>query len=93
MKIVVADHPQLDMSLEENLVKEAGMSFGVAEPQCRTSDDVIRAAADADALVVQYAPITEEVLAALPGLHIVSLPLIGVDAVDIEAARREQCHW
>ncbi len=88
MKIVVADHPQLDMSLEENLVREAGMSFGVAEPQCRTSDDVIRAASDADALVVQYAPITEEVLAALPGLHIVSLPLIGVDAVDIEAARR-----
>jgi len=64
------------------------MSFGVADPQCRTPDDVIRAAADANALVVQYAPVTEEVLAALPGLHIVSLPMIGVDAVDIEAARR-----
>jgi D-3-phosphoglycerate dehydrogenase len=88
MKIVVVDHPQSDLSLEENLVRKAGMSFGVAEPQCRTSDDVIRAAADADALIVQYAPITEEVFAALPRLYIVSLPLIGVDAVDIEAARR-----
>jgi len=88
MKIVIADYPQSDLSLEEDLVKEAGMSFSMAEPQCLTPGDVIRAAADADALVVQYAPVNEEVLAALPGLHIVSLPMIGVDAVDTEAARR-----
>lgn len=88
MKIVIADYPHSDLSLEDNLVKQAGMSFGVAAPPCRTSDDVIRAAADADALIVQYAPVTEEVLMALPGLRIVSLPMIGVDAVDVEAARR-----
>ena len=88
MKIVIADYPQSDLSLEENLVKEAGMSFKAAEPQCRTPDDVIRAGAEADALVVQYAPVTKEVLEALPGLHIVSLPMIGVDPVDVESARR-----
>ena len=88
MKVVVADHPQEDLSLEDGLLREAGMSLAVAEPQCRTPGDVIRAAADADAMVLQYAPVTEEVLAALPRLRIVSLPLIGVDAVDTEAARR-----
>lgn len=88
MKVVIADHPQSDLSLEENLLKQAGMSMAVAEPACRTPDEVIRVAADADALVVQYAPVTEAVLAALPQLHIVSLPMIGVDPVDVEAARR-----
>ena len=88
MNVVIADHPQDDPSLEERLLADAGMSVSVADPQCRTPDDLIRAAADADAIVLQYAPVTEEVLAALPRLQIVSLPLIGVDAVDTEAARR-----
>ena len=88
MNVVIADHPQEDLSLEERLLADAGLSVSVADPQCRTPDDLIRAAADADAIVLQYAPVTEEVLAALPRLQIVSLPLIGVDAVDTEAARR-----
>ena len=88
MKVVIADHPQEDLSLEKGLLADAGMSVSVADPQCRTPGDVIRAATDADAIVLQYAPVTDEVMAALPRLHIVSLPLIGVDAVDTEAARR-----
>ncbi len=88
MKVVIADHPQSDLSLEENLLTEAGMSMALADPPCRTPDEVIRAATDAEALVLQYAPITEAVLAALPQLHIVSLPMIGVDPVDVEAASR-----
>ena len=88
MKVVIADHPQEDLGLEKGLLADAGMSVSVADPQCRTPDDVIRAAADADAIVLQYAPVTDEVMAALPRLRIVSLPLIGVDAVDTEAARR-----
>ena len=88
MNVVIADHPQEDLSLEERLLADAGLSVSVADPQCRTPDDLIRAAADADAIVLQYAPVTEQVLAALPRLQIVSLPLIGVDAVDTEAARR-----
>ena len=35
-----------------------------------------------------YAPITEKVFAALPNLRIVSVPLVGVDAIDTEAAAR-----
>jgi len=88
MKVVIADHPQEDLSLEKGLLADAGMSVSVADPQCRTPGDVILAAADADAIVLQYAPVTDEVMAALPRLRIVSLPLIGVDAVDTEAARR-----
>jgi D-3-phosphoglycerate dehydrogenase len=40
------------------------------------------------ALIVQNAPVTERVLAALSDLRIVSVPGIGVDAIDIAAAKR-----
>ena len=38
-------------------------------------------------MIVQSAPITGRVFAALPGLRIVSVPGIGVDMVDLDAAR------
>ncbi len=87
MKIVFTDWVQPDLELEEGLLTAASMALVAAEPQCRTPADVIRAAEGAEALVVLYAPITREVFAALPRLRIVSLPLVGVDAIDLEAAR------
>lgn len=53
---------------------------------CQTEDDVIALAADADALLVQYAPITARVLDALPRCKIISRYGIGVDTIDISAA-------
>ena len=46
-----------------------------------------RAAQDVDAVIVQYAPITAEVLEALPRLRLVSRYGVGVDVVDTDAAR------
>ncbi len=87
MKIVYTDWVQPDLELEERILAAAGMALVAAEPQCQTAADVIRVAEDAEALIVLYAPITHEVFAALPHLRIISLPLVGVDAVDLEAAR------
>jgi D-3-phosphoglycerate dehydrogenase len=91
MRVVFTDFVQPDVSLERALLSEAGLELVAAEPQCATEDEVIAAAQgaqDAVALIVQNAPITERVLAALPDLRIVSVPGIGVDAVDIEAAEK-----
>ena len=88
MRVVFTDYIQPDLNLEEALLREAGLPMAVANPQCRTAEDVICAGRDAEALVVLYAPITEDVLGALPQLRIVSLPLVGVDAVDLEAAKK-----
>ncbi len=63
------------------------MAMVRARRQCRSAEDVIRLAADAEALVVQSVPVTDPVFAALPGLRIVSVPGIGVDSVDLDAAR------
>ncbi|WP_104169326.1 C-terminal binding protein [Cryobacterium sp. M23] len=86
MKIVITDcdHPQ---TAEETAVARAhGVELVLA--QCRTEDDVIAAGRDADGLVVQYAPITETVLAALPQLKAIGRYGVGYDTVDVPAATR-----
>jgi D-3-phosphoglycerate dehydrogenase len=91
MRVVFTDFVQPDVELERRLLSEADLELVVAEPHCATEDQVIAAAQgaqDAVALIVQNAPVTERVLAALSDLRIVSVPGIGVDAIDIAAAKR-----
>lgn len=88
MRVVFTDFVQSDIELERRLLDGADLELVAAEPPCATEEEVIRAAQDATALIVQNAPMTERVFAALPGLRIVSVPGIGVDAIDVEAAER-----
>lgn len=88
MRVVFTDFVQSDLQLEQGLLNAAGLQLVAAEPQCGTEDEIIACAKDASALIVQSAPVTERVLAALPTLRIVSVPGIGVDMVDLDAARK-----
>ena len=84
MRIVITDCDH-DAIAEERRVAEAhGVDLELF--QCRSEDEVIAAAADADAIVVQYAPITARVLDALPGLRAIGRYGVGVDTVDVAAA-------
>jgi len=87
MRVVFTDYTQPDLALERRLCAEAGLELVAADPQCRSEDAVIAAARGAAALVVQAVPVSARVLAALPDLRIVSVPGVGVDMVDTEAAR------
>ncbi|NYK12174.1 C-terminal binding protein [Leifsonia naganoensis] len=51
-----------------------------------SADDIVAAAADASALIVQWAPITGELLDRLPNLRFISRLGIGYDMIDVEAA-------
>ena len=53
---------------------------------CRTADDVVATCQDADALIVQWAPITRDVLASLPRVRAIARFGIGVDMIDVAAA-------
>lgn len=53
---------------------------------CRSEEDVIRYAWDADGIIVDYAPITRRVIENMPKLKVVSRYGIGVDNIDVEAA-------
>jgi D-3-phosphoglycerate dehydrogenase len=82
--VVVTDSDLPSGGAEERLLGEAGIASRRAD--CRSEQDVIDACAGADALIVQWAPISARVLDALPGVRMISRLGIGVDMVDVGAA-------
>lgn len=82
-KILYADNDYTDIDLELGIFGPAGIDVVVA--QCRSEDDVIAKAQGCRAILLQYAPITSRVLAALPDLGIVSRIGAGYDTIDPKA--------
>ena len=85
MRVLVTDSDYPSLHIETDVLDAAGLELATAS--CRTAEEVIEAAAAVDALLVQYAPITAAVFEALPQLRLVSRYGVGVDVVDLEAAR------
>jgi D-3-phosphoglycerate dehydrogenase len=85
MRVLVTDADYGALDLEAEVLRAAGHELLTA--RCRTAGEVIAAAQDVDAVLVQYAPITAEVLDALPRLRLVSRYGVGVDVVDTDVAR------
>lgn len=86
VRVLVTDWEFDDLGVEERVLGEAGLE--VVAAQCRTPEEVITAATacGARALLVQYAPITAEVIRGIEGLGVVARYGVGVDNVDLEAA-------
>ncbi len=85
MRVLVTDAEYERLDIEADVLADAGIELRTA--MCRTPADVVAAASDVDAVIVQYAPITADVLEALPRLRLVSRYGVGVDVVDQDAAR------
>ena len=60
LRVLVTDADYGVLDIEEQVLAAAGHELRTA--RCRTPAEVIAAARDADAVLVQYAPITAEVL-------------------------------
>ena len=54
--------------------------------KCRTEDEVIAQCADAEALIVQYAPMTRRVMEQLKRCKVIVRYGVGVDNIDLKAA-------
>lgn len=85
-RILFADYDYPDLELETELFRRHGIDVRTA--QCRSEDDVIAAARGCFGILLQYAPITERVLASLPELSIVSRIGAGFDTVDTQACAK-----
>ena len=85
-RVLLADYEFPDLALERELYAQADAELVVA--QCRTEADVIAAAAGCVGILLQAAPITAKVVAALPKLGIVSRIGAGVDTVVTAACAR-----
>jgi D-3-phosphoglycerate dehydrogenase len=73
-----------DTGVEREVLSAIGAE--VVRASCKTPEEVIEVARQADALMVQWAPITAEVIQALERCQIVSRYGIGLDMIDLEAA-------
>jgi D-3-phosphoglycerate dehydrogenase / 2-oxoglutarate reductase len=85
LTVIITDHGFPNLKHEEAVIGAAGSKLVVA--QCRTPGDVIAAARDADALLVQWAPVDAAVIAALARCKVIVRYGIGYDNVDTAAAK------
>lgn len=84
VRIVITDCDHDSFAAEYELTDLAGAELVLT--QSRTATELIENAAGADAILVQYAPITAEVMDALPQLRAIGRYGVGVDSVDVDAA-------
>ena len=85
MKIVVTDHAFPDLATEEAVATAAGASLVGA--QTKDPARLAAAVADADAVITQFAPVNADVIGAMQRARAIVRYGIGVDNVDLAAAR------
>lgn len=84
-KVVITDWTFSDLTLEENLFRESGIDL--VGRQCKTESELIALVADADAVITQFARLNVNVIAAMTRARAIVRFGIGVDNVDLAAAR------
>lgn len=83
-RIIITDYEFDSVAIEQSVADIYGVDL--IRAHCTSEDEVLAAAADADGIVVQYAPITGGVIHALPRLKAIGRYGVGVDNIDVSAA-------
>jgi D-3-phosphoglycerate dehydrogenase / 2-oxoglutarate reductase len=83
-KVVIADYDFGDVDIEKSIVTDAG--FELVAAQCKSEDDVIAAASNADAVITQYAEVGRRAIQSFKRCKVIARYGIGVDIVDVDAA-------
>ena len=84
--VVITDYDYDDVDIERKIIQDAG--FELIAAQCKTEDDVIGIARDADAVIAQYAHVYAKAIDAFTRCRIIARYGTGVDIVDVDAATR-----
>lgn len=82
--IVITDRGKLDGIEAIEFLRSAGHEVAVLDTL--DAADVASRAADADALIISFARITRDTIAAIPNLKAIATTSVGVNTIDIEAA-------
>ena len=84
--VVIADYDYGDVAVERAVIEGAGLRLTAAH--CKTEDEVIDVARDADAIIAQYATVGARAIGALTRCRVIARYGTGVDIVDVDAASR-----
>ena len=82
--VVIADYDYGDVDIERAIIEAAGLRLITA--QCKSEDDVIAAARDADAIIAQYATVGARAISALTRCEVIARYGTGTDIADVDAA-------
>lgn len=87
MKAVITDYYYENLDQEKGIFYENGIELEAY--QCKAEEEVMQAAADCDALICQFAPITAKVINSLQKCKVIVRYAIGVDNIDLKAAEEK----
>jgi len=86
MKIAITDYSFPSLEIEENILLPLGHEIA-AWKECKSAVELPTLVADADAVITQFASVNAEVIASMQRAKVIVRYGIGVDNVDLEAAR------
>jgi D-3-phosphoglycerate dehydrogenase len=84
--VVITDYDFGDVAIERAIIEGAGLKLTAAH--CKTEDEVIDVARDADAVIAQYATVGAKAIGAFTRCQVIARYGTGVDIVDVDAATR-----
>jgi D-3-phosphoglycerate dehydrogenase / 2-oxoglutarate reductase len=90
MKVAITDYAYEHVDAERKII--SAIPAELVTGQCRTEDEVIELARDADALICQFAPISCRVIKELSKCRVIVRYAIGVDVIDVKCAEEEGIH-
>ena len=86
MKVAVTDYSFPDLSVEESILQASGHAVAAWKEQ-KSATELPSLVADADAVITQFAPVNADVIASMQKARVIVRYGIGVDNVDLAAAR------
>ncbi len=86
-KVLVTDHTFAPLDIEQALLGPLGATLELH--QCKTPEQLLPLVADADAVLTQFARVDARVIAAMKRARVIARYGIGVDNVDLDAARAQ----
>jgi D-3-phosphoglycerate dehydrogenase len=85
VKVLITDMRHSSIEEEQRVLEPAGV--GIETAFCRTEEELILRGKGAFAFLVSFAPVTRRVMESLPELKLIVRYGVGVDNVDLAAAR------
>jgi D-3-phosphoglycerate dehydrogenase len=85
-KVVIADQPAADHEVESAALAASGLALDTVWLGAREPERVLEHAADADALVMSWVPMTRSLIDQLTRCRVIARFGIGVDMIDLDAA-------
>lgn len=84
--VAITDYSFPTLELESGILDSAGIAL--RSGQCKTPETLIPMVQGADAVITQFAPVTAHVIAAMDRAKVIVRYGIGVDNVDLDAAKQ-----